>query len=34
MLLMVQKDIRGGICNAIHRSGKANNKDIKIFGCK
>ena len=34
MLLMVEKDIRGGICNAIHQYGKANNKEIKILGCK
>ena len=26
MLLMVEKGIRGGICNAIHRYAKANNK--------
>ena len=26
MLLMVEKIIRGGICHAIHRYAKANNK--------
>ena len=25
-LLMVEKEIRGGICHAIHRYAKANNK--------
>ena len=29
MLLMVQKRIRGGICNAIHRYAKANHKYMK-----
>ena len=29
MLLMVKKGIRGGICHAIHRHAKANNKYIK-----
>ena len=29
MLLMVEKGIRGGICNAIRRYAKANNKYIK-----
>ena len=29
MLLMVEKGIRGGICHAIHRYAKANNKFIK-----
>ena len=28
---MVEKGIRGGICHAIHRYGKANNKYIKIY---
>ena len=31
MLLMVEKGIKGGICHAIHRYAKANNKYIKIF---
>ena len=31
MLLMVEKGIRGGICHAIHRYAKANNKYIKII---
>ena len=31
MLLMVEKEIRGGICHAIHRYAKANNKYIKNF---
>ena len=31
MLLMVEKGIRGGICHAIHRYAKANNKYIKNF---
>ena len=26
MLLMVEKGIQGGICQAIHRYAKANNK--------
>ena len=30
-LLMVEKGIRGGICQAIHRYAKANNKDMKIY---
>ena len=29
MLLMVEKVIREGICHAIHRYGKANNKYMK-----
>ena len=28
-LLMVQKGIRGGICDAIHKYAKANNKYMK-----
>ena len=31
MLLMVGKDIRGGICYAIHRHAKANNKYMKNY---
>ena len=29
MLLVVEKEIRGGICHAIHRYAKANNKYMK-----
>ena len=31
MLLMVEKGIRGGICHAIHRFAKANNKYMKNY---
>ena len=31
MLLMVEKGIRGGICHAIHRYAKTNNKYIKNY---
>ena len=31
MLLMVKKGIRGGICHAIHRYAKANNKQMKNY---
>ena len=31
MLLMVEKGTRGGICHAIHRYAKANNKDMKNY---
>ena len=31
MLLMVEKGIRGGICNTIPRYSKANNKYIKGY---
>ena len=31
MLLMVEKGIRGGICPAMHRYAKANNKYMKIM---
>ena len=31
MLLMVEKGIRGGICHAIHRYEKANNKCMKNY---
>ena len=31
MLLMVEKRIRGGICEAIHRYARANNKYMKSY---
>ena len=31
MLLMVEKDIRGGICHSICGYGKANNKSMKNY---
>ena len=31
MLLMVEKGIRGGICHAIHRDAKANNKYMRNY---
>ena len=31
MLLMVTKDMRGGICHSIYRYAKANNKYIKDY---
>ena len=31
MLLMVEKWIRGGICHAIHKYAKANNKYMKNY---
>ena len=31
MLLMVEKGIRGGICDATHRYAKANNKHMKNY---
>ena len=31
MLLMVEKGIRSGICQAIHRHAKANNKYLKNY---
>ena len=29
MLLIVEKGIRGGICQVVHKYTKANNKDMK-----
>ena len=31
MLLMVEKGVRGGICNTIHQYPKANNKYMKDY---
>ena len=31
MLLIVKKDIRGGICHSIHRYAKTNNKYMKNY---
>ena len=31
ILLMAEKGIRGGICHAIHRYAKANNKYMKNY---
>ena len=31
MLLMVEKGIRGGMCHAIHRCARANNKHMKNY---
>ena len=31
MLLMVEKDIRGGICHAIHQYSNTNNKYMKDY---
>ena len=31
MLSIVEKEIRGGICHAIHRYAKANNKYMKSY---
>ena len=34
MLLMVEKGIRGGMCHAIHKYSKANNKYMKNYNKK
>ena len=34
MLLMIEKEIRGGICHAIHRYAKTNNKYMKNITIK
>ena len=32
VIIMLEKDIRGGICHVIHRYAKANNKYMKNYG--
>ena len=34
MLLMVEKEIRGGICQSMHRSANTNNKYMKNYNKK
>ena len=31
MLLLVEKGIRGGVCNSVHQYAKANNKYMKDY---
>ena len=31
MLLMIEKEIRGGICHAVYQYAKANNKYMKHY---
>ena len=31
MLLLVEKEIRGGICHSVHRHAKANNKYMEKY---
>ena len=34
MLLMVEKGLRGGICQATHKYAKANNEYVKNYDLK